>query len=42
MAEHLSEKLSAPYFETSTLNGENVKVVFQKIAELVFKSKENY
>jgi len=42
MAEHLSEKLNAPYFETSALTGENVKVVFQKIAELVFKSKVNY
>ncbi len=42
MAEHLSEKLNAPYFETSALTGENVKVVFQKIAELVYKSKENY
>ncbi len=42
MAEHLSEKWSAPYYETSALTGENVKLVFQKIAELVFKSKENY
>ncbi|NVM19452.1 MAG: GTP-binding protein [Candidatus Lokiarchaeota archaeon] len=42
MAEHLSEKLNAPYFETSALTGENVKVVFQKIAELVYKSKLNY
>jgi small GTP-binding protein len=42
MAEHLSEKLSAPYFETSAIAGENVKVVFQKIADLVYKSKENY
>ncbi len=42
MAEHLSEKLNAPYFETSALTGENVKVVFQKIAELVYTSKENY
>jgi len=42
MAEHLSEKLNAPYFETSALTGENVKVVFHKIAELVFKSKINY
>ena len=42
MAEHLSEKLNAPYFETSALTGENVKVVFQKIAELVYKSKVNY
>jgi len=42
MAEHLSEKLNAPYFETSALTGENVKVVFQKIAESVYKSKTNY
>ena len=42
MAEHLSEKLNAPYFETSALTGENVKVVFQKIAELVYKSKMDY
>ena len=42
MAEHLSEKLSAPYYETSALTGETVKEVFHKIAELVYKSKENY
>ena len=42
MAEHLSEKLNAPYFETSALTGKNVKVVFHEIAELVFKSKINY
>jgi small GTP-binding protein len=42
MAEHLSEKLNAPYFETCALTGENVKIVFQKIAELVYKSKENF
>ena len=42
MAEHLSQKLNAPYFETSTLTGQNVKAVFQKIAELVYFSKENY
>ena len=41
MAEHLSEKLNAPYFETSALTGENVKIVFQKIAESVYKSKTN-
>ena len=40
MAEHLSEKLSAPYFETSTLTGENVKAVFHKIAEMIYNSKE--
>ena len=42
MAEHLSEKLNAPYYETSALSGENVKVMFQEIADLVFKSKENF
>jgi len=42
MAEHLSEKLNAPYLETSALTGETVKEVFNKIAELVFKYKENY
>ena len=39
MAEHLSEKLSAPFFETSALTGEGVKSVFQKIAELTYQSK---
>jgi small GTP-binding protein len=42
MAEHLSEKLNAPYFETSALTGENVKKIFQKIGELVYKYKENF
>ncbi len=42
MGEHLGEKLNAPYFETSALTGENVKAVFQKMAELIYKSKENY
>jgi len=42
MAEHLSEKLNAPYLETSALTGDNVKVVFKKIADLVYNSKENY
>jgi small GTP-binding protein len=42
MAEHLSEKLNAPYFETSALTGDTVKEVFQKIAELVYNYKENY
>ncbi|MHA1239891.1 MAG: Rab family GTPase [Promethearchaeota archaeon] len=42
MAEHLSEKLNAPYIETSALTGDNVKVVFKKIADLVYNSKENY
>ena len=38
-AQHLSEKLNAPYYETSAKEGENVKKVFQKIAELVYHSK---
>ena len=39
MAEHLSEKINAPFFETSALTGENVKSIFQKIAELTLRSK---
>lgn len=39
MAEHLSQKLYAPYFETSALTGENVKKAFQTIAELVYRTK---
>ncbi len=39
MAEHLSEKLTAPFFETSALTGENVKSIFRKIAELTLHSK---
>jgi len=42
MAEHLSEKLNAPYFETSALTGENIKVVFNKIAELIYRGQEPY
>ena len=41
MADHLSEKINAPYFETSALTGENVKPVFKKIAELIFDSKKS-
>jgi len=40
MAEHLSKKINAPYYETSTLTGENVNLVFKKIAELIYKAKE--
>jgi len=40
MAEHLSENLNAPYYETSALTGENVKEVFEKIAELVYLAPE--
>jgi len=39
MADHLSEKLSAPFFETSALTGEGVKTIFQKIADLTYQSK---
>lgn len=40
MAEHLSNKINAMYYETSDLTGENVKEVFEKIAELVYESKD--
>ena len=39
MAEHLSEKINAPFYETSAMTGENVKTIFQKIAELALRSK---
>jgi len=39
MAEHLAEKLNAHYYETSSLSGHNVKEVFEKIAELIYRSK---
>lgn len=39
MAEHLSQKLNAPFFETSALTGENVSTIFHKIAELTLLSK---
>ncbi len=39
MAEHLSEKIGAQIFETSALTGENVQLIFQKIAELTLRSK---
>lgn len=39
MAEHLSEKIDAPFFETSALTGEKVSMIFQKIAELTLRSK---
>ncbi|UCC18238.1 MAG: GTP-binding protein [Promethearchaeota archaeon] len=39
MAEHLSEKIDAPFFETSALTGENVSLIFQKIAELTLRAK---
>jgi small GTP-binding protein len=39
MMQHLGEELNAPYFETSAKTGENVKTIFQKIAEMVLISK---
>ncbi|MFX1258400.1 MAG: Rab family GTPase [Promethearchaeota archaeon] len=39
MAEHLSQKLNANFFETSALTGENVKLIFNKIGELTLLSK---
>jgi len=41
MAEHLSEKLNAPYFETSLVTGENINRIFHKMAELIYKAKES-
>ncbi|MFX0010361.1 MAG: Rab family GTPase [Candidatus Hermodarchaeota archaeon] len=41
MAEHLSKRINALYYETSEVSGENVKEVFEKIAELVYESKEH-
>jgi len=39
MAEHLGEKLNAPYYEISTLTGENVNIVLEKIAELIYRAQ---
>jgi len=39
MAEHLSQKLNAPFFETSAMTGENVAEIFIKIGELALLSK---
>ncbi len=39
MAEHLSEKIDAPFFETSALTGKNVKLIFEKMAKLTLHSK---
>ena len=39
MAEHLSEKIDAPFFETSALTGKNVKLIFEKMAKLTLRSK---
>lgn len=42
MARHLAKKLNAPYFETSILTGNNVKFIFHKLAELIYKKKMRY
>jgi len=39
MAEHLSQKLNAPFFESSALTDENVSEIFHKIGELTLLSK---
>lgn len=39
MAEHLSQKLNAPFFESSAITGENVSEIFHKIGELTLLSK---
>ena len=39
IAELLSIKLNAPFFETSALSGRGIKDIFQKIADLTFQSK---
>ena len=39
MADHLAEKLSCTYYETSAKTGENVKLIFKKTAEIVKDSK---
>lgn len=38
-AEHLSEKLNAPYFEISALTGNNIDKVFRNLAEMIYNSK---
>ncbi|MHA2121339.1 MAG: Rab family GTPase, partial [Promethearchaeota archaeon] len=39
MADHLSQKLNAPFFESSALTGENVSEIFHKLGELILLSK---
>ena len=41
MAELLSKKLNAPFFETSALTGRGIKDIFKKIVDLTFQSKSN-
>lgn len=36
---HLAEELSATYFETSAMTGENVDLIFRNIATAVYQSK---
>jgi small GTP-binding protein len=37
--DHLSDELSAPYFETSAMTGENVDLIFNAIADAVYHSR---
>ena len=37
MAEHLGKTLQAPYFEVFLDTGENIGLVFQTIAEMIYK-----
>ena len=39
MAEHLSQKINAPFYETSALKGTNVSLIFEKISKAVYLSK---
>ncbi|MFX0154277.1 MAG: Rab family GTPase [Candidatus Hodarchaeota archaeon] len=39
MAEHLSEKIDAPFFETSAITGKNVNLIFEQMAKLTLRSK---
>lgn len=39
MVQNLSKKLNAPYFEVSLATGENVTLVFQRVAELLYAQK---
>ncbi|MBY8983177.1 MAG: GTP-binding protein [Candidatus Lokiarchaeota archaeon] len=39
MMQHLSEELNATYYETSAKTGENVKLIFKNIADIVLQSK---
>ncbi|MBD3253452.1 MAG: GTP-binding protein [Candidatus Lokiarchaeota archaeon] len=39
MSKHLSTELNASYYETSAKTGENVKKIFEKLAEIIYHSK---